>query len=615
MSAELRRRLATLVRPLTRTWRRWRYRRRLARGEAAGDFVYVWSEWRPPASWRVEARLREHAATSADAARWCRRQTLRELCVTGFRDGGEVAWRVDRDGPLDPEAIGEAPWFYAPGELGELPPVHLEACLLVTAAEDVDAVVMQLPDTEAAGLATAADAVGDAGRSRALFRSTAYDYLPAEDAIRPAADTELIKMVEPRGVAALPKTADYFGRRRRGPYLSSVDLEDRLEVEVRDAARLPRTPRGSDLPALMVTTSFLARGGAEHTLFETLRYLRNRFEIAIVTLAPHRPPLGDRRADFAAITPRIYCLGDWVHPAAMPGILASLLDATGAEILYNANSTTLFYDFVPRLKAERPALRIVDHLYDHRVGYVERYSEELLATVDACVAENRRIAAVLVEECGWPPQRVPMIHPCGRLQSAFPSGDEADATRRRLRRELGFAAEDLVILTAARMHPQKRPLDLVALAVRVRDLDQVRFVIAGGGELEGEVDAAIARSGARIVRLPFRDDVPELIVAADAGCLVSEYEGLPVFMMECLQAGRPFLGTDVGEMGALLRDTGAGLIVDRPGDLDALEDRVRRLADPAVRAELAERARAAGHGFEVETCAERYAEVFLGKEG
>lgn len=598
MNTVLRRRLAALLRPLTRSWRQWRYRRRLARGEAAGDFVYVWSDWHPPARWRVEVRLRENAATAAEAARWCRSQTLGELWVTGFRAAGEVAWRVDRDGPLDTDAGLETPWFHAPGDLGELSPVDLEACLLVAAAEDVDAVVLQPP-----------------ARRFVLYRSTSYEYVADDDSIRPTAAATLVKLIEPRGVAALPETADYFGRRRRGPYLSDVDLESRLEVKVRDAAKLPRTSGGGELPALLVTTSFLARGGAEHTLFETLRYLRGRFEIAIVTLAPHRPELGDRRADFAAITPRIYCLGDWVHPAAMPGILASLLDATGASILYNANSTTLFYDFAPRLKAERPTLRIVDHLYDHRVGYVERYGEELLATVDACVAENRRIAEVLVEKRGWPAQRVPMIHPCGRLQSAFPSRGELESVRHGLRRELGCTAEDLVILTAARMHPQKRPLDLVNLAIRVRDLDQVRFVIAGGGELEDQVDAAIAGSGARIVRLPFRSDVPELIVAADVGCLVSEYEGLPVFMMECLQAGRPFLGTDVGEMGALLRDTGAGLVVDRPGDLDALEQQVRQLADPTVWAELAERARQAKHDFDVESCAERYAEVFLGKEG
>jgi len=206
-----------------------------------------------------------------------------------------------------------------------------------------------------------------------------------------------------------------------------------------------------------------------------------------------------------------------------------------------------------------------------------------------------------------------VIWPCGRPATAFPAGGAAVEVRRRLRGELGLGPDDLVILTAARMHPQKRPLDLVELARRVADLDRVRFLLVGGGELEAAVDRAIAASGARIRRLPFRDDIPELIAASDAGCLVSDFEGLPVFLLECLQAGRPFLGTDVGDMGELLRSTGAGIVVDTPGDLDALEAAVRRLTDPAERARLAARAAAAAARFDPAACAAGYAEVFLGR--
>ena len=68
-------------------------------------------------------------------------------------------------------------------------------------------------------------------------------------------------------------------------------------------------------------------------------------------------------------------------------------------------------------------------------------------------------------------------------------------------------------------------------------------------------------------------------MASDVGCLVSDFEGLPVFMLECLQAGRPFLGTDVGDMGEVLRRTGAGVVVDRPGRPGFVGGGVRQLAD------------------------------------
>jgi glycosyltransferase involved in cell wall biosynthesis len=163
------------------------------------------------------------------------------------------------------------------------------------------------------------------------------------------------------------------------------------------------------------------------------------------------------------------------------------------------------------------------------------------------------------------------------------------------------------------MHPQKRPLDLVALAQRVGDLEMIHFVLVGGGDLEDEVDEAIETAvGARIRRLAFSNNIPDLILASDVGCLVSDHEGLPVFMLECLQLGRPFLGTRVGDLGTVLDDTGAGLVIDEPGDLEALEAAVRRLADPRVRAELAGHARVAAPRFSVATCADAYARVFLG---
>ena len=231
------------------------------------------------------------------------------------------------------------------------------------------------------------------------------------------------------------------------------------------------------------------------------------------------------------------------------------------------------------------------------------------------MAENHAIARELVEHRGWPAERVPVIWPCGRAESDLPLEAERNAIRKRIRAELEIGDSEVVFLTAARMHPQKRPLDLVALAERLSDVNGVRFILVGGGDLETAVDQAIARSqNSRISRLPFREDIPDLILAADVGCLVSEFEGLPVFLLECFQLGRPFLGTRVGDLGTVVDETGAGVVVERPGDLDALEAGVRRLLDPDVRAAAARRALEAAPRFGVAACARAYEDVLLGAD-
>jgi len=592
------------------------YRRALHRDEPAGSLSLSFADRSSPDPPLVELCLRADGPDGIDldeARRWCSRQTLAELRAVGVCADGCEAWRIEADG--DGPAPTEAAWFAAPGFLPEVVSAHLESAMLVAAAEAVDAVVLrERVGVEIGGSISDIDPVHRAAlRPWTLYRSDAFAWNPATDAVLPTRAGRIAKLIDTGGVADPPATATYFNRFRRGPYVADRDLGPTARVNLRDASLLDRKPVGDQRPAVLVTAPFLARGGAEQTLHATMAALNHRFRFSMATLAPHRPALGDRRDDFLEITDRIFCLGDLVHPDAMVGMLIALLDATGAEILYNANGTTLFYDFAPRLKAARPGLRIIDHLYDHHIGYIDSYVPGVEDSVDVCVAENRPIADVLVGERGWDETRVPVIWPCGRPDEAMPPEAKHERLRDSIRHDLGFTDDDVVFITAARMHEQKRPLDLVALAQRLSDLASVHFLMVGGGDLEDAVDRAIgATDGARIRRLGFRTDIPDLILASDVGCLVSAHEGLPVFMLECLQLGRPFLGTRVGDLGTVLDETGAGLVVDRPGDIDGLEAAVRRLANLETRARYAERARVAAPRFSVAICANEYARAFLG---
>lgn len=592
------------------------YRRALRKGDPAGAMAYSFTDWPTPDPPLVELRIQTGGQDGfglAEAQRWCRRQTLTELRAIGVRADGTEVWRIEpEDGRL--EAVAAA-WFAAPVTLPEVVAAHLESCMLVAAAEAVDAVVLR--ERVGSRIAESINGIDDVHqavlRPWALYRTDAYDWDPATDTVSPIRSGRLAKLIDTTGVADLPTTEATFNRHRRGPYLADEDLGPIARIALRDASQMRRQAVGDRVPAVLVLAPFLARGGAEQTLHATMEALSHRFRFSMATLAPHRAALGDRRDDFLEITERIFCLGDLVHPDAMVGMIEALIDATGAEIIYNANGTTLFYDFAPKLKANRPGLRIIDHLYDHRIGYIESYVPGVEASVDVCVAENHPIADVLVLERGWANHRVPVIWPCGRPDEALPPESQRARLRDSTRHAFGLKDDDVVLLTAARMHPQKRPLDLVALAQRVGDLETIHFVLVGGGDLEDEVDEAIETAvGARIRRLAFSNNIPDLILASDVGCLVSDHEGLPVFMLECLQLGRPFLGTRVGDLGTVLDDTGAGLVIDEPGDLDALEAAVRRLADSKVRAELAGHARVAAPRFSVATCADAYARVFLG---
>jgi len=498
------------------------------------------------------------------------------------------------------ESDDAAPWFFVAESLPDWPPTLLEQAWLTAACEEVDAVVL------AAG--AAAGPAAAALPPVALYRRGAWR---PDSMSRRIAAVKTDPVTKSIGVCPAEETVGPGAVDRRGEYSRPRTLPGRWRISLRTPPAVPvQEPRTAAGP-ILVTAPFLARGGAEHTLLETAAWLASgghaRFVFA--TLAPHRRELGDRRADVAPISTLLYSLGDLLHPAAMYGALLALIDRHSVPLLYNANGSTLFYEFARRLRRDRPQLAIVDHLYDHRIGYIDWYEDDLRDVVDCCVAENHVIAETLVAR-GWEAARVPVVWPCGRPATTIPTGTEAEAARLAIRDRLGVAPQEILILTAARAHPQKRPLDWVELARRCRDLP-VRFLWVGGGDLESELDRAIAALGSdRIRRLPFRDDVPALLAAADIACLVSEFEGLPVFLIEALQSGRPFLCTNVGDVGRVLRGSGAGKVSGPPGDLDALEAALREMLPDAAREAMGRAALRTAGRFDVASCASRYLEVF-----
>lgn len=140
-----------------------------------------------------------------------------------------------------------------------------------------------------------------------------------------------------------------------------------------------------------------------------------------------------------------------------------------------------------------------------------------------------------------------------------------------------------LVLAVGRLHPQKG-YD-VLLRARAAWPEAV-VAVAGDGPLEPSL-----RAQAPDVRwLGRREDVADLLAAADVVVLPSTWEARSLTAQEALRAGRPLVATRVGGVPDLVRD---GAVLVEPGDADALGREVRRLLDdPAHAAALVARGRA-----------------------
>jgi glycosyltransferase involved in cell wall biosynthesis len=154
-----------------------------------------------------------------------------------------------------------------------------------------------------------------------------------------------------------------------------------------------------------------------------------------------------------------------------------------------------------------------------------------------------------------------------------------------VREQLGLRPSQPLVLSVGRLHPQKGYDTLIAAAAHWRREPRPFVAIAGSGPAHAVLAEKIAGAAAPVTLLGSRDDIADLLAAADVAVVSSLWEGQPLFVQEVLRAGVPLVATAVGGIPKVVGD--AAILVP-PHDANALSRSVGRLLDdPNLRAEYA----------------------------
>lgn len=151
-------------------------------------------------------------------------------------------------------------------------------------------------------------------------------------------------------------------------------------------------------------------------------------------------------------------------------------------------------------------------------------------------------------------------------------------TPEQVRAALGVAGDAALLVTVGRLAPQKG-LDLLldAAALLEGGPREVVWVVAGDGPLLGDLERQAADEALPVRFLGRREDVADLLGAADVVVSTATWEGQPIAVQEALHLGCAVVATDVGGTGEVT-GTAAELV---PNRADSVADAVRRLlADP-----------------------------------
>jgi glycosyltransferase involved in cell wall biosynthesis len=150
--------------------------------------------------------------------------------------------------------------------------------------------------------------------------------------------------------------------------------------------------------------------------------------------------------------------------------------------------------------------------------------------------------------------------------------------RASLRRNLGID-DRFVWLAVGRLEEQKNyPNVIRAFAEVIQGYPNAALLIVGDGNLRSELELLTERLGLNnsIHFLGVRRDVPGLMNAADAHVLSSDWEGMPMVLLEASASGLPIIATDVGGNREIVLDGNSGILV-APRDSDALSNAMRRM--------------------------------------
>ncbi|HQV57172.1 MAG TPA: glycosyltransferase family 4 protein [Ilumatobacteraceae bacterium] len=174
----------------------------------------------------------------------------------------------------------------------------------------------------------------------------------------------------------------------------------------------------------------------------------------------------------------------------------------------------------------------------------------------------------------------------------------------------GNADGPVKLIMVARFSPPKDQRGVIeALALLGADHWRMSFVGDGPGRADCQALASSLGIDQRIDFLGERDDVAALLADHDIAVLWSDYEGMPLAVIEALRAGRPIVSSDLPGARAIIGDSVAGLLANTCAALAKALDGL--IADTSRQRQMGAAGRARFEDqFVIDVMAERLAGVY-----
>lgn len=351
---------------------------------------------------------------------------------------------------------------------------------------------------------------------------------------------------------------------------------------------------------IMQVIPYFCFGGAE-TMCENLSYAQKALghDVVVVSLYNEHTPIAQRMEERGI---RILYLDKKLGmDVSMVSKLCKLMKQERPDVVHTHLDVIKYAVAAARIMGIRTCVHTVHNVAEKEAEGLSRKINRAYFRMGWAkpVALSPMVKDTIVNVYGLPEESVPVIYNGIDLSACVPKDDYTCETT-------------ATLLHIGRFNEQKNHVRLLnAFGKLIEKHPNCRLVLVGDGELKADMEALANVLGIadKTVFCGSQSDVHPYLQQADVFLLPSDYEGMPMTIIEAMGTGLPIVATAVGGVPDMVENEVSALLT--PCDEQAVCDACARLLeDAALREKLGRNAHRTSGRFSAVNMAMCYCDIY-----
>lgn len=170
------------------------------------------------------------------------------------------------------------------------------------------------------------------------------------------------------------------------------------------------------------------------------------------------------------------------------------------------------------------------------------------------------------------------------------------------------------IISTGRMQPVKNhKLMIDAFSEVCSVIPNLKLTILGDGELRSEIEQQIniKEISDKVNLKGVVADVASQLKSSDIYIMTSNYEGLPLSILEAMSCGLPIISTKAGGVVDIVNDGENGILVDINNKQQLIEAMIKLIKDEKLRKNMSQKSNEFSKLYDIKNCTKQYEELYL----